>query len=130
MKKTEENGINQITEKIKKQILKMQDEDIDDLNNDNLYEMYFIPGSLAQYFSKDKIFRQYFDDIYYLNEEINKRRRELKKEKEDEYKKYRLKLNTNYFLKKIMGKEIIIKNKMVSERDKIMAALFGNDISV
>ena len=128
--KTEENGINQITETIKKQILKMQDEDIDDLNNDNLYEMYFIPGSLAQYFSKDKIFRQYFDDIYYLNEEINKRRRELKKEKEDEYKKYRLKLNTNYFLKKIMGKEIIIKNKMVSERDKIMAALFGNDISV
>ena len=128
--KTEENGINQITETIKKQILKMQDEDIDDLNNDNLYEMYFIPGSLAQYFSKDKIFRQYFDDIYYLNEEINKRRRELKKEKEDEYKKYRLKLNTNYFLKKIMGKEIIIKNKMVNERDKIMAALFGNDISV
>ena len=108
----------------------MQDEDIDDLNNDNLYEMYFIPGSLAQYFSKDKIFRQYFDDIYYLNEEINKRRRELKKEKDDEYKKYRLQLNTNYFLKKIMGKEIIIKNKMVSERDKIMAALFGNDISV
>ena len=29
-----------------------------------------------------------------------------------------------------MGKEIIIKNKMVNERDKIMAALFGNDISV
>jgi hypothetical protein len=29
-----------------------------------------------------------------------------------------------------MGKEIIIKNKMVGERDKIMTALFGNDISV
>ena len=128
--KTEESDINQISEKIKKQILKMQDEGIDEINNSKLYELYFIPGSLAQYFSKDKIFRQYFDDIYYLNEEINKRRIELKKEKEVEYKKYRNKLNTNYFVKNISGKEIIIKSKSVVEKDQIMAALFGNDISV
>ena len=128
--KTEESDINQISEKIKKQILKMQDEGIDEINNSKLYELYFIPGSLAQYFSKDKIFRQYFDDIYYLNEEINKRRIELKKEKEIEYKKYRKKLNTNYFVKNISGKEIIIKSKSVVEKDQIMAALFGNDISV
>ena len=29
-----------------------------------------------------------------------------------------------------MGKKIIGKNKKVNEEDKIMAALFGNDISV
>ena len=128
--KTEENDINQISEKIKKQILKMQDEGIDDIKNSKLYELYFIPGSLAQYFSQDKIFRQYFDDIYYLNEEINKRRRELKEEKEKEYKKYRNIISTKYFMKTVMGKEIISKNKKVNEEDKIMAALFGNDISV
>ena len=32
-------------------------------------ESYYIPGSLAEYFSKDKKFRQYFDDAYYLKEE-------------------------------------------------------------
>ena len=128
--KTEENDINQITEKMKRQILSMQDDAFEEINNSKLYELYFIPGSLAEYFSKDKIFRQYFDDIYYLNEEINKRRKELKEEKENEYKKYRIKLNTNYFLKNVSGKEIIIKSKKISEKDKIMAALFGNDISV
>ena len=128
--KTEENDINQISEKIKKQILKMQDEGIDDLKNNKLYELYLIPGSLAEYFSKDKIFRQYFDDIYYLNEEINKRRKELKEEKEKEYKKYRNIINTSYFVKNISGKEIITRNKKYSEKDKLMAALFGNDISV
>ena len=65
--KTEENDINQISEKFKKQILSMHNEDIDDIQISKLYELYFIPGSLAQYFSKDKTFRQYFDDIYYCN---------------------------------------------------------------
>ena len=128
--KTEENDINQISEKIKKQILKIQNDGIDELNNSKLYELYFIPGSLAEYFSKDKIFRQYFDDIYYLNEEINKRRIELKKEKEIEYKKYKTILNTNYFVKNVSGKEIIIKGKSTDEKDQIMGALFGNDISL
>ena len=128
--KIEENDINEISQKYKKQILSMHKEEIDELASSRLYELYFIPGSLAHYFSKDKVFRQYFDDIYYLNEEINKRRKELKKEKENEYKKYRIKLNTNYFLKNISGKEIIIKSKKIREKDKIMAALFGNDISV
>ena len=127
--KTEENDINQISEKFKKQILSMHNEDIDDIQISKLYELYFIPGSLAQYFSKDKIFRQYFDDIYYLNEEINKRRKELREEKEKEYKKYRNINNTNYFVKIKKGGEIS-KSQRVSEQDKIMAALFGNDISV
>ena len=127
--KTEENDINQICEKFKKQILSMHNEDIGNIQINKLYELYFIPGSLAQYFSKDKIFRQYFDDIYYLNDEINKRRKELREEKEKEYKKYRNLSNTNYFVKIKQGGEIS-KSHRVSEQDKIMAALFGNDISV
>ena len=127
--KTEENDINQISEKFKKQILSMHDEDIDNMQMSKLYELYFIPGSLAQYFSKDRIFRQYFDDIYYLNEEINKRRKELKEEKEKEYKKYRNLNNINNYVKILQGNETS-KSQRVSEQDKIMAALFGNDISV
>ena len=127
--KTEENDINQISEKFKKQILSMHDEDIDNMQMSKLYELYFIPGSLAQYFSKDKIFRQYFDDIYYLNEEINKRRKELKEEKEKEYKKYRNLNIINNYVKILQGNEAS-KIQRVSEQDKIMAALFGNDISV
>ena len=83
-----------------------------------------------QYFSKDKVFRQYFDDIYYLNEEINKRRKELKEEKEKEYKKYRNFNSANYYIKTVSGVQIIERSQRVSENDKIMAALFGNDISV
>ena len=128
--KTEENDINQISEKFKKQILTMQDDALEDLNTTKLYELYFIPGSLAQYFSKDKVFRQYFDDIYYLNEEINKRRKELKEEKEKEYKKYRNFNSANYYIKTVSGVQIIERSQRVSENDKIMAALFGNDISV
>ena len=127
--RTEENDINQISEKFKKQILSMHDEDIDNMQMSKLYELYFIPGSLAQYFSKDKIFRQYFDDIYYLNEEINKRRKELKEEKENEYKKYRNLNFINNYVKILKGNEMS-ESQRVSEQDKIMAALFGNDISV
>ena len=127
--KTEENDINQISEKFKKQILSMHDENIDNIQMSKLYELYFIPGSLAQYFSKDKIFRQYFDDIFYLNEEINKRRKELKEEKEKEYKKYRNLNIINNYVKILQGNETS-KYQRVSEQDKIMAALFGNDISV
>ena len=130
--KNEESGINQISEKIKKQLLGMKDDGLDDIKSSKLYELFFIPGSLAQYFSQDKKFRQYFDDIYYLNEEINKRRRELREDKELEYKKYRNKINTNYLVKAIMGKDINsnTNTRRESEEDKIMAALFGNDISV
>ena len=127
--KTEENDINQISEKFKKQILSMHNEDIDNIQISKLYELYFIPGSLAQYFSKDKLFRQYFDDIYYLNEEISKRRKELREAKEKEYQKYRNISNTNYFVKNKKGGEKS-KSPRVSEQDKIMAALFGNDISL
>lgn len=110
-------------------------------------ELYFIPGSLAEYFSKDKKFRQYFDDVYYLNEEINKRQRDINKDREIELKYYRNKyknhydehngeenkrnninvvdketnLNKNKFL---IGKETEDDDK--NARKMVFAALFGN----
>ena len=131
--KIEENDINEISQKYKKQILSMHKEDIDELASSRLYELYFIPGSLAHYFSKDKVFRQYFDDIFYLNEEINKRRKDLREEKEKEYKKYRNLINlsnTNYFIQMISEKGKIPKSPRISEKDKLLAVLFGNDITV
>ena len=103
----------------------MKDDDIyeDGKNDDNLYELFFIPGSLSQYFARDKKFRQYFDDIYYLNEEINKRREQLKKMKDNEFKKYKNLIKDN--LNAENNEDFVI-----SERSKAFAALFGNSIPV
>ena len=123
--KTEEDAINKISEKINKYVLTMNDDDIfeNEENNDNLYKLFYIPGSLSQYFSKDKKFRQYFDDIYYLSKEINKRKNILKEIQDNEFKKYKnlIKDNLNMENKK---------NIEISERKKTFAALFGNSIPV
>ena len=63
--------------------------------HENEFKTYYIPGSLAEYFSKDKKFREYFDDVYYLNEEINKRQREIQRERDKELKYYRNKFRKN-----------------------------------
>ena len=123
--KAEEEGLNKISQKINKYVLTMKDDDIYDngKNDDNLYELFFIPGSLSQYFARDKKFRQYFDDIYYLNEEINKRREQLKEMKNNEFKKY----------KNLIKDNLNEENKedfVISERSKALAALFGNSIPV
>ena len=123
--KAEEEGVNKISQKINKYVLMMKDEDIyeNGKNDDNLYEFFFIPGSLSQYFAKDKKFRQYFDDIYYLSEEINKRTEHLKQMKDNEFKKYKNLIKDNLNME---NKEDIT----VSERSKALAALFGNNIPV
>ena len=76
----EEKNINKTSKYLKDIILHDYDKNV---------QIYYIPGSLGEYFSKDEKFREYFDDVYYLNEEINKRQRQIKKEKEDELKYYR-----------------------------------------
>ena len=123
--KAEEEGLNKISQKINKYVLTMKDDDIyeEGKNDDNLYELFFIPGSLSQYFARDKKFRQYFDDIYYLNEEINKRREQLKKMKDNEFKKYKNLIKDN--LNAENNEDFVI-----SERSKAFAALFGNSIPV
>ena len=101
-------------------------------------ESYYIPGSLAEYFSKDKKFRQYFDDAYYLKEEINKRQNDINKEKEKELKYYKNKfkiqnfeeqkeeIKNNYLQKDYLFEE---KNEDLSQniRQIVFAALFGNN---
>ena len=123
--KAEEESLKKISQKINKHVLTMKDEDIYDngKNDDNLYELFFIPGSLSQYFARDKKFRQNFDDIYYLNEEINKRRAQLKEMKDNEFKKYKNLIKDNLNME---NKEDIV----VSERSKAFAALFGNNIPI
>ena len=121
--RTEEDAINKISDKINKYVLTMHDDDIseNEENNDNLYEKFFIPGSLSQYFAKDKKFRQYFDDIYYLSKEINKRKNILKEMKDNEFKKYKNLIKDNSIMEN--------KNIEISERRKTFAALFGHSIS-
>ena len=100
-------------------------------------ELYYIPGSLAEYFSKDKKFREYFDDAYYLKEEINKRQNDIKKDKEKELNYYRNKYKILYFEEEKDGnknnnlkKDFLIEEKNEDDnlniRQMIFAALFGN----
>ena len=124
--KTEEENICKISCGIKKQILSMNNEEISEIKNKKLYKMYFIPGSLAEYFSKDKRFRQYFDDIYYLNEEINERKIKLKELKDREFQKYKTRAEIRFFNK---NKKLIKENNN-EENEMIYAALFGNGISI
>ena len=122
--KAEEDAINKISNKINKFVLTMNDDDIyENFNEKKLYKLFVIPGSLSQYFIKDNKFRQYFDDIYYLNEEIKKRKNQIKEMKDNEFKKYKNLIKDNLDNTKIA-------NAANSERSKAFAAVFGNHIPV
>jgi hypothetical protein len=122
--KAEEDNINKISNKINKFVLTMNDDDVyENFNENKFYKLFVIPGSLSQYFVKDNKFRQYFDDIYYLNEEINKRKSQVKEMKDNEFKKYKNLLKDNFDFEK-NG------NAAISERSKAFAAIFGNNIPV
>ena len=122
--KTEEDAINKISNKINKFVLTMNDDDAyENFNENKLDKLFVIPGSLSQYFIKDNKFRQYFDDIYYLNEEIKKRKNQIKEMKDNEFKKYKNLIKDNLDSNK-SG------NAAISERSKVFAALFGNNIPV
>ena len=124
--KREEENINTLARNLKEQILKYQDDDCGLLNSP---EMCFIPGSLAVFFAKDKRFRQYFDDVYYLKEEISKRQKEIDKEKRIALKTFRNKydFNVNNTHKTIENAGL---KSNVEENENIYAALFGNGISL
>ena len=125
----EEKNINKTSEYLKEIIM-----------NNRKLGMYFIPGSLAEYFSKDQKFREYFDDAYYLKEEINKREKDIQNERDKELKYYRNKFKINYFEEKHKQEYIatiikMAKNDLIGEteeenrlniRQMIFAALFGN----
>ena len=89
----EESNIAKISHDLKEYILQDKANEEIDKNGDNKkLELLFIPGSLSEYFAQDKRFRQYFDDVFYLNDEINKRRSILSKEKQEYLNQYRSKI--------------------------------------
>ena len=128
----EDKNIFKTSEKLKHKIITMDFEGLD-CENKNNKESYFIPGSLGEYFSRDAKFREYFDDSFYLNEEIKKRQAELKKMKEDEMKHF-INKNGMYFSVINNENEKVIKTDRgdcgSNSIEKIYAALFGNGISV
>ena len=122
----EESNINKIKNELKERILKSKYDDELELLNEP--ELYFIPGTLAASFVQDKRFRQYFDDVYYLNDEINKRKRDILEEKEKEMKLFRKKYDLDDNSKKIKDK-LDGKNTNSVKNEQIYAALFGNGVS-
>ena len=127
----EESNIAKISNDLKQYILQDKGNDKgneEDPKNKKL-ELLFIPGSLSEYFAKDKRFRQYFDDVFYLNEEINKRQEILAEEKQNYLNQYR----TNMMRGALFGNSEmnnIYKKKKTTENEIVYAALFGNGISI
>lgn len=88
----EESNIAKISYDLKQYILQDKTEEEQEQGKNKKLELLFIPGSLSEYFAQDKRFRQYFDDVFYLNDEINKRRDILSKEKQAYLNQYRSKI--------------------------------------
>ena len=127
----EESNIAKISHDLKQYILQDKANEEIDKNGDNKrLELLFIPGSLSEYFAQDKRFRQYFDDVFYLNDEINKRRSILSKEKQEYLNQYRSKILRG----SLFGHADIVdkkyKRKKSKESEIVYAALFGNGISI
>ena len=131
----EESNIAKISYDLKQYILQNKAEEEEEKNesknsSNKKLELLFIPGSLSEYFAQDKRFRQYFDDVFYLNDEINKRRENLNKEKQDYLNQYR----NNILRGALFGSTDMGDNKYKSKKSKeneiVYAALFGNGISI
>ena len=108
-----------LQEKIKKKYyyskekINFDNENNENDENDENDKLLFLPGSLAEFFSKNKKFRDYFDDIFYLNSEIRKRQKEIKNLRKEEIEKFK---------KNNKGK--------ISNLNMIFLALFGNGINI
>ena len=130
----EESNIAKISYDLKQYILQDKIEE-DNNKNDSKgkgkkLELLFIPGSLSEYFAQDKRFRQYFDDVFYLNDEINKRRDILNKEKQEYLNQYRSKILRGALFGSTEVDDNKYKKKKTKENEIVYAALFGNGISV
>ena len=127
----EESNITKISNDLKQYILHDRSDNEENLNRipkGQKLELLFIPGSLSEYFAQDKRFRQYFDDVFYLNEEINKRQEALTDEKQSYLNHFR-----NNFLRSAFfssGENNKYKQKKTEENEIVYAALFGNGISI
>ena len=110
----EEKYVGGIVYDLKKKIIKndiVEDKDEFDV-------LYFLPGSLAEFFNENKKFREYFDDILYLNNEIIKREKEINRMKKEEMENFK------------RNNELHNKSNNTVENEMIFAALFGNGIII
>ena len=125
----EESNIAKISYDLKQYILQDKTEEEQEQGKNKKLELLFIPGSLSEYFAQDKRFRQYFDDVFYLNDEINKRRDILSKEKQAYLNQYRSKILRGALFGNA-DNDNKYKRKKSKENEIIYAALFGNGISI
>ena len=128
----EESNITKISNDLKQYILHDKNESeeyVKKMGKSKNLELLFIPGSLSEYFAKDIRFRQYFDDVFYLNEEINKRQESLSEEKQFYLNHFR-----NTFIRGALFSTGELNNKYkrkkTEENEIVYAALFGNGISI
>ena len=128
----EESNIAKISHDLKQYILHDKNESeeyVKKMGKSKNLELLFIPGSLSEYFAKDIRFRQYFDDVFYLNEEINKRQESLAEEKQFYLNHFR-----NTFIRGALFSTGELNNKYkrkkTEENEIVYAALFGNGISI
>ena len=126
----EESNIAKISYDLKQYILQDKTEEEQEKGKNKKLELLFIPGSLSEYFAQDKRFRQYFDDVFYLNDEINKRRENLNKEKQAYLNQYRSKILRGALFGTIDIDDNKYKRKKSRENEIVYAALFGNGISI
>ena len=125
----EESNIAKISYDLKQYILQDKTEEEQEQGKNKKLELLFIPGSLSEYFAQDKRFRQYFDDVFYLNDEINKRRDILSKEKQAYLNQYRS-IILRGALFGSADNDNKYKRKKSKENEIVYAALFGNGISI
>ena len=125
----EESNIAKISYDLKQYILQDKTEEEQEQGKNKKLELLFIPGSLSEYFAQDKRFRQYFDDVFYLNDEINKRRDILSKEKQAYLNQYRSKILRGALFGNA-DNDNKYKRKKSKENEIVYAALFGNGISI
>ena len=123
----EESNIAKISHDLKQYILQDKRENTHN-KKDTKLELLFIPGSLSEYFVQDKRFRQYFDDVFYLNDEINKRRNILNKEKQEFFNNYKNKILRGALFGS--ADDDRYKKKKNHDKEIVYAALFGNGISI
>ena len=110
----EERFINIITQDLHN---KIQNGVRDLYDEENFNKMYFLPGSLAQFFNENKKYREHFDDIFYLRTTIFEKEQALKKFKHD-------------FMKEFKEKTKAKSLEYSEENELLFSALFGNGIYV
>ena len=86
------------------------------LDDDEIDQLFFLPGSLVEFFKQNRKFRELFDDIFFLNAEIAKKEKEISNMKKEALEQFKQANQTN--------------KKNSVETEMAFAALFGNGISI